>query len=300
MSYVLKSDVAANDPNNELPFYTKYGVAPYELKNFVDDLLLEGYALEQSDFDAFKSFIENLKSGKLWGKVREVYPLVGDSVDSAAVKLKSLTVGRKMAKLGGINNNYFEFSGNKILGKKEIPTVTTDAPRFNTGVKISDLNYNYCITALVGPRFRAASTVQALWGGTQADNGVPATNVLNIDDGTNPRSFRLQNSSGIAGMSTPDTPLIMQADADVESYKVFLDGALVEQGALTADQTAPTNRDLHLFARNGFGANELQTGSFEPSVRCVVLTEGGLDTYELSLLRAELTTLTSSLGRSYP
>lgn len=89
MAYILKSDLVVNDPNGEFNYLTPLGLATKELAEYYNSMELAGYDLSQSEFNALKSYQENLMTIGQWDNIMEFAPLIGNTIDQVSIKLKA-------------------------------------------------------------------------------------------------------------------------------------------------------------------------------------------------------------------
>lgn len=304
MAYILKSNVSINDPNDLINYYTKYGVTTPSTKIYLDDLESDGFVLDDNEGSAIVSFVRNLDNAGVWPKVRECYPFIGDSLSAVSLKLKSVTANRRMAALGGLSFSDFELVNGKSVGKNITTWASVDSKRFNTGLKISDLDDSWAIHAYLGSIPIEASTNNLpLWGASQNEFATRSTVANFLNDGANAQEMRLSNQSDRIEHTTPSSmgPFVYQAVADKDDASIYLNGALDFSSVFPSRQPGalPTNRDLHLFGQNGFGTNENVTGHFPGKVRFFMLTDGNLTISEQDFIRNQTELLMSALGRAF-
>ncbi|OSI94370.1 hypothetical protein, partial [Bradyrhizobium canariense] len=71
MAYIIKSDVAVEDPNGKYPYFTRFGITHPDIKVYMDNLELEGYSMTKQEFDALDRFIKTLDERSLWNNILE-------------------------------------------------------------------------------------------------------------------------------------------------------------------------------------------------------------------------------------
>lgn len=312
MAIVIKSNVVANDPQDLLPYYTPYGVSKNkELVTFAADLAAEGYTLKANEFTAFESFINTLKDKGVWSKVIELYPLVGDGIGSAGIKLASATSISKMTPMGDFTVGNLEFVGGVVVGKKRGTSIAGVARNggFNTHVKASALTKGYGIhayTQQVDTILADESAGRALWGATHTADGSAGTFVQAIAGTSLTVPFRVAYRGGFK-QHTIDSQGggVIQAVVAVNAVGNTGTSVTVFNGTRTAAQTeavvigSDIDRDLYLFARNGYGANNTIYGQYNPAVRFAMLTDGTVSEYDNSTIQSEIMRLMNKLGRVF-
>lgn len=302
MTIIIKSNVAANDPAGLLPIYTEYGITRSdELLAYANQLKVLGYAISGAEFAGLDSFINTLKAAEIWLKIIEIYPIIGNNIHTAAVKLKSATVNRNMSVLGDFNNDDFEYSAGRIVGKK---VSLKNNSGFNTGLKAAALNNGYGLhvyTQEIDVPPPEHSTSRLLWGATQTDDAAAGTYVSVITGSSAIAAHRLAYRSALAEhtVNTKNGGVLQAVAKSNGDTKVTYNGGVTATQNKAATSGADLNRDLFLFARNGYGVNADAIGHYKPAVRFALLTDGTVTDSDNAIIQSTLTSLMSKLGRSF-
>lgn len=88
MAYLLKSNITVNDTEGRFKHNTPLGVTTVDIKNYYNKMVDLGYHLTQSEFDALNDYQNGLVELGQWNNMLEFAPLIGDTIDQVAVKLK--------------------------------------------------------------------------------------------------------------------------------------------------------------------------------------------------------------------
>ncbi|OCH31883.1 hypothetical protein A6E13_16195 [Aliivibrio fischeri] len=156
MAYIIKSDVAVEDPNGRFPYFTRFGITHPDIKNYMDNLESVGYLMNKKEFDGLNRFIRTLESRSLWINVLEVYPFIGNSIASATIKLKPFKLTQLSVKntstsasLSLKDNWDITPDGNVIGIKNNREYQETYTSCFDTGLVVDDLNQDWGFSAYV-------------------------------------------------------------------------------------------------------------------------------------------------------
>lgn len=156
MAYIIKSDVAVEDPNGKYPYFTRFGITHPDIKVYMDNLELEGYSMTKQEFDALERFIKTLEERSLWNGILEVYPFIGDSISAATVKLKSLNSSKLLIKNTttsaslSLDDNWDITADGKIIGIKNARTYQSAlASCFDTNITVGELSQEWGFSAYI-------------------------------------------------------------------------------------------------------------------------------------------------------
>lgn len=308
MAYILRSNATVSDPDDKFPYYSRYGVTHKELATFMLDMESQGYVVTEGEFSALDDFITTLKSNLLWGKVHEVYPIIGNGLASSLVKLKTLEGGTIMSSLDGFNESHLEIVGGKVLGKKQTAaTAAGSQPRVETGVTVASLLpgagfHFYCgnaqaadasymqpvIGALMHSSASGTSTQLAVDVTAAVDRSVFSASPINISAGYN-------NTPGIMGVVGRPNPTAVGVSTYTDYYRngIFLHSQLPRLISGDASVT------LSLFGRNapltthGTGTSTGYSGI----VRFGCITDGFWTAAQVEILHDALTQVVTDLGK---
>lgn len=306
MAYILKSNIAVNDPDNRFEYYSNYGKTSKEVVRFLSNMSATGYEVTKPEFTALNNFVENLKEAAIWDKVYEVYPIMGKDTAGTLVKLKAYEGGEIMTVMNGFNDSMLEIVDGKVIGKKvTAPTTAGNQPMVNTGLSIGKIFPNAGFHFYFGEAESfGGSYWQPVVGAllTSSVTGVSAQiaiNTVNNEEdralGTQKRTAPIDNSMGLRGFNA------VEAVAGVSvKYKKY-------DGTTKTDFLSPSNASvgvsgdtkIAIFGRNAphienqAGASTGYTGK----VRFGCITSGYLDDSQMTTLYAEITTLLTALGK---
>ena len=312
MAIVIKSNVAANDPLDLLPIYTPYGISKnQEVVIFADDLGEQGYTLKSNEFAAFEQFVGKLKEKEVWSKVIEVYPIVGNGIDSAGVKLASKTVASKMTPVGDFTVDNLEIDSGIVIGKKMGNSVTGVSRNggMNTHLKASALNKGFGLhvyTQSVAVIEAEMDASRSLWGASQIGDASSGTYVSAIAGASTIVPFRVAYRGGFTAHTiNTQGGGVLQAVASVNAIgslstlKTVFNGVSSEPKVEAVVIGADLDRDLYLFARNGYAVNNDVYGQYNAAVRFGMLTDGTVSEHDNTIIRSEILSLMSKLGRVF-
>lgn len=314
MATILKSNVAITNTAREFQYYTNRGITDKAMADFLRGMENAGYELTDTEYSAVQNFKVNLESADIWSKVYEIYPLMGNSVQSAAVKLKSMGVSSTMSALGGLTDANLEFSGGKVLGKASSTTVNyqSNSPRFDTNLKYSDIPdryigfHVYCGNAPVGDTYFAQPVIGALFDKTDSTTkniGVLAVNAFaSLYKGqylttSNEPTAGFNNALGL--LSYVSKPFVFDVSATDAIYRA----GVKLQESIPKLLDSPTNVDpnatIGFFGQNiSSVASTGTTGGYSGAVRFGCVTSGGLTDAEITTLNSEISILLNTLGKA--
>src|SRR5690606_5257726 len=110
MAYILKSNIVVNDPDSRFEYNTPLGVTTKELSIYYYALIDKGYSMTQAEFNALDSYQRGLIALGKWGDIKEFAPLIGNTVEQVAIKLKYKNT-QACAEFGDITNDYVDGKG---------------------------------------------------------------------------------------------------------------------------------------------------------------------------------------------
>lgn len=304
MAFVLTSDITVADPDGQMPILTPAGLVDPEpeLGVYFQKLSSLGFDLHASEMSALQAFIRNLKTAGVWDNVVEVYPLIGNSVATAAVKLKYFS-SQSMTPMHSLGDSHFEFDGSgRLLGKDVNPTeVRINQPHFLTGLTVGELNDSWMVTTLIGDLRQNPGTnvLGNLWGASQnlgANLRTELTfsasvHVMRIENRSNAFAAQLNLGSGWYANG------IYQGRARGPSLDFFVNDTHRLNISAVNRGSGGEKRELALFALNPFGSDDI-TGQFQGKVRFVVISKG-IDDAEQKALFEEVDKVTRALGRAF-
>lgn len=306
MAYILKSNIAVNDPDNRFEYYSDYGKTSKEISRFLSNMSATGYVVAKPEFNALNAFVNNLKASDIWDKVYEVYPIMGKDTAGTLVKLKAYEGGEVMTVMNGFDDSMLEIVNGKVIGKKATtPSNAGNAPMVNTGLSIGKIFPNAGFHFYFGEAGTSGSSywqpvIGAILGTTAATNTAQlainqVTGRQSGSLGSTTREVTLDNTIGLRGFNAVENV----AGVSVK-YKDYINGVATEfTSGLTANVGESPATKLALFGRNaphttnGAGSSTGYSGK----VRFGCVTSGYLSDSQMVTLYAEITTLITALGK---
>jgi hypothetical protein len=88
MAFILKSNITVNDTEGRFKHTTPLGVTTVDIKNYYNKMVDLGYHLTKSEFDALNDYQNGLVELGQWDNLLEFAPLIGNTIEQVAVKLK--------------------------------------------------------------------------------------------------------------------------------------------------------------------------------------------------------------------
>lgn len=306
MAYILKSNIAVNDPNNRFEYYSYYGKTSKEVSRFLSNMDATGYMVTKPEFDALNAFVNNLKSADIWDKVYEVYPIMGKNTAGALVKLKAYEGGEIMTAMNGFNDSMLEIVNGKVLGKKvTAATLAGNQPMVDTGLSIGKIFPNAGFHFYFG---EAASFAGSYWQPvvgallTSEASGITAQMAVNMSTNEDDRSLgtsklvaAVNNNMELRGFNAIER--VAGVSVQVKRYDgatktAFSAGVLASVGNSIATKIAIFGRNAP-HTTNGAGTSTGYSGK----VRFGCVTSGYLSDSQMTTLYAEITTLLTALGK---
>lgn len=311
MATILKSNTVVNNPDREFKYYTKRGITDKALSDFLTGMESVGYDLTDAEYQAVKVFKDNLITADVWDKIYEVYPLMGNSLESAGVKLKSVS-NPVLTPVDGLNISHFQTVGGKIVGKSALvtPRYTGNAPRFDTNLKFSELPnrhagfHVYCGNAPVGDTHFSQPVMGALLGKNNEQSQLVATLGVNVfasqyvariltQAGAPTNGF----SNGLGLLSYVSRPQVIDVSAKGVLYRA---GVKIGEGAIALLESKDSyNADttLGFLGHNKPIGSTAATTGYSGAVRFGCITSGFMTDEDITTLNTEVVALMTKLGK---
>ena len=278
-------------------YITEFGKCRIEVKEYIETLASLGFIVTQIEFEAFRDFIDNLERMKLLDKTLEIYPLFGNDLNTFSVKLKYLRTQR-LVPTNGFGVSQMELSGNNYIGKNDTTYKGASTPMFNTDVLVSDLNFDFNVSALVGAALDPTTGGgRYLFGASQIDNATSYTSV-GFESFSGIFQTNIGNSSGVMRNTVNNVDGVFSWNTDNYASRTYVEKERVKSAGTVTQNKINTDVDMALFARRGFGTNTNLTGGITQKVRFVVVSKG-LKIPEIENLNVEINTLCEKLGKSF-
>ena len=278
-------------------YITDYGVCRLEVKEYIETLSSMGFVLSQIEFEAFRDFIDNLERMKLLDKTLEIYPLFGNDLNTFSVKLKYLRT-QSLVPVNGFSTSQMELSGSRYIGKNDTTYKSSLTPMFDTDVLVSDLNFDFNVSALVGSALDPTTGGgRYLFGASQIDNALTYTSV-GFESFSGTFRTNIGNSSSVMRNIIDNVDGVFSWNTNKYSSCTYIEAEKITSPGTIAQNKINTDVEMALFARRGFGANTNLTGGTTQKVRFVVVSKG-LKIPEIENLNIEINTLCEKLGKSF-
>lgn len=309
MTVLIKSNTVVTNADKEFDYYTEYGIVDRQTANFVNGLKDAGYTLSDPEFTAVTNFVSSLKEKRIWDEVYEVYPMIGNSAASAAVKLKSLTANSKMLPQYGLDDSYFEFSGGKLLGKKVTETSIGTQPAFNTQLKVSQIPSKYVgYHIYMGEGVAHTQSLRQVVIGAKQKNGTNNADYSYAAININSNEAVINHMSPTAAMSiTIGTGMSLQSFVSkVGVFNVSAIGTYYKNGTLLGQSQAATINEPNLDGEVPLGflgsnapftTSANSTNAYSGKVRFGCITSGTLSAGSIMQLSNEITQLLTAIGK---
>ncbi len=304
MAYIIRSDIVVPDPQGKFAYLTRHGEAPRELAQYMAQLESAGFMMPASDFQGFKAFIEELTVAGIWGSVKEVYPLYGNSMESVTVKLKSELSSAKLSPVNGLSLSGFEVVDGRVKGTANRSFVNSNSPALDCGFDVGALNNSF-ITSF----YMDSSSLNLSSGGTCCVFGAylkldtatqVATELRNSPSGVLQYGVSNQSSTVFSDAATPtETVGVVSFIGRPASRAIWVNGNRIYGGTNSIDATANTARRAWLLAKNPAGSNGSTTQGFNGRMRLACILDGDMPEDKIPLLNTSITNLMAALGRSF-
>ena len=233
----------------------------------------------------------------LFDKTLEIYPLFGNDLNTFSIKLKYLRT-QSLVPTNGFSTSQMELSGSNYIGKNDTTYKGASTPMFNTDVLVSDLNFDFNVSALVGAALDPTTGGgRYLFGTSQIDNASSYTSV-GFESFSGKFNTNIGNSSGVMRIPIDNVNGVYSWNTDDYSSRTYIEGEGITSHGTIAKNKINTNTEMALFARRGFGTNVTLTGGITQKVRFVVVSKG-LKIHEIENLNVEINTLCEKLGKSF-
>lgn len=314
MAYIIKSDVAVEDPEGKYPYFTRFGITHPDIKVYMDNLELSGYSLNKQEFDALDRFIKTLEERSLWANILEVYPFIGNSVSAATVKLKPFKSSKLSIKNTStsaslsLDSNWDITADGKVIGIKNQRTYQSDnASCFDTDLIVSDLTQDWGFSAYVLDTeiVNVPDRSHALFGASLdefANSQVLVEyrnwNDVGIDGCLVCGSNRSGRGYGTVPLAYTSSGRVLQYTCD-RSDMLALSGGTTVLNAKAPNYTYPKSeeRPVYLLAKSPFTGSVMQ--GFNGGMRFAMVERkfGTLD--DKTVIKNAISTLMTDLGKNW-
>jgi hypothetical protein len=295
MALYLKSNVVVNDPDGRFEYNTPLGATTRELFIYYYALRDKGYSLTQAEFNALDSYQRGLTAIGKWNDIKEFAPLIGNTVEQVAIKMKYKNA-QSCAKIGDITNDYvdgkglyFETRPNELANALSMLYTNQDVVDESGGGIISYFkrtNNPEHATELL--------TILGSKGGIREVFQNP-TDIWNYYLNSNART----NGLGV-GPYVYASKFIIESN-NIKQRRVYKDGILSSFTDTSVPMTELINPGFsHLIgASNGTAANlERAVSGFEGVIRLMIIHNGQFTDSEMATVSDLTSTLITGLGKT--
>lgn len=303
MAFVLRSNITVSDPNGKYPYYTRFGPSPGDVSRFMIALEAAGYDLTESEFFALKAFVEGLEDDGIYSRIHEIYPLMGNSIETAAIKLRGMISPGPMIPINGLSDDHLEIVDGRVVGKAASAPSLNGTRRFGTGVTVGSLMPACGFHILAGGG--SGGGRQPMLGTLVRADSLAFGAGVDVVDGTRLDGYyRSETKIGLAGgwtgamalYSVVCEPNVTPGLSTRPTY--YRDGVRIGENSFSLISGA-ADAELAFFGRNSYGG---QSGAgsdsgFSGKIRFGAITKGDLGSNAVSQLNDRVRTLAIALGK---
>lgn len=301
MATLIKLTEAVNDPNNELPVLTDFGIVPGFIGAYYNRLKAAGYTPTLPERTAVSAFYNTLKTAGVIPKIKEVAPVIGNSLAAACVMMgQKAALTTPMAGATTIVSSDLNAGG---FFQAPLPLVTANGKPLATGRKYADFRTGLGMTVYVKADnvvYNAAVVSRKLIGATIYSSPLQQFNLdfrVAVGDATN---LIATHKAGVLTKAVTPTEknkiTAYRISATALSVTMSIDG--VSAGAAsTVDATTDDTRDIWLLCQNQIEP-ALGKQQFEGKLYGYICDDGTLSQSQQVTLNTAFNQLLSDLGRS--
>lgn len=301
MAIEIKSNIAVIDTEGKFPFVTALGNTYHqELYNYVNNI---DVVITTTEFNALNSLITGLKSLNVWNGITEFLPLMGNTINSQMVKLKSAsnTIAEKF------NSISDAFTDGK--GLYYATQVTTSAKALKLGVTNQNLyasNTGFgVITYFKNNTDSTVNTLRSLFGQSTALGGLSAGDFgMQISDDTKVIYDRQFNSTPGLATYTSEIQLyvskIVWNSSKQISQRLFRsNGVQLLNSLSTVNITAPTHTDFLLLGAQKVKDSATNGGyGWVGNIRLFIMHNGTMDEAKIPQVETIINQFISDSGKT--
>lgn len=311
MATILKSNTVVNNPDREFQYYTNRGITDKAMSDFLTGMESVGYDLTDAEYQAVKVFKDKLIAANVWDKIYEVYPLMGDSLESAAVKLKSVKVV-KMTPVDGLSMSHMQVRAGKLVGKAAtaVPSYVGNFPRYDTNLRPSDLADRYVgFHAYCGNAAEVATPfAQPIMGTLLGRNNESTTLIGTLSVNTASKWAKgeylgagIQSTSAYVNTIGLLSAVTKPQSLDISGKaSIYHSGVKKEESVITSLVSAASvdmATTFALFGQNKPLGSTAQTTGYSGTVRFGCITNGFMTDEDVATLNTEVVALMTKLGK---
>lgn len=312
MAYVLKSDVVVNDPTEKYKYLTPFGFSGRDVSIYLRNLESYGYNLTQTEFSILNDFINDLKSSGFWSNLTEIYPFIGNSPQSAMVKLKFKT--HKSLKAVNtdtvdslLDSSAWKFEGSGVVGvKPNRPYHERNSPCFDTGLLASDIGKDWSFATAIQDRSVLQSEVGArVIFGASLDEQAAKQVLVELTNNTSTttkvlsaanRSGRVYGDVTLTNTGTDNSRILVVSSKGSSVLGISGGSKILEGVAPTYEEGIEDKKPLYLLAKSPYSLGGVTQGYNEGMSFAMVLNTK-LNIQEAIELKNIILRFTAALGK---
>lgn len=298
MAVIIKSNKTAV---GTFQYITDYGVADFELANYFNTLKDSGKTLTLAEYNAFKTFITDLKKLNIWDKITEIIPFMGSNFAQIVIKLKYKNSQLLVAQ-NSFGSANIESAGNGI--KWDANFAATNNPNLLVGISTAEAYAGSGIGISANAKIFETNSVPNTFLGAQylnADNPTTLLEMSLITNG-NIKNYFLNSTSILNSAPTSMTGIIsigtLWNTSKITTQRFINLNKTNLQNSLSAVQliSLTNSADLAIGAVNMMSGSD--TNGFKGKMNFFIIHQG-LSKDEAITLDTKLETLVTALGKNY-
>ena len=301
MAIEIKSNVAVIDESGKFPFVTALGNTYHqELYNYVKN---SNVVVSQTEFNALNNLITSLKTLNVWNGITEFFPLMGNTINSQMVKLKSVS-NTVAEKFNSISDSFTDGKGLYYATQ-----VTTSAKALKLGVTNQNLyasNTGFGVIAYFKNNTDSTvNTLRSLFGQT-ALLGTPIAGdfCMQISDDTKVIYERQFSSTPTLANYTSEIQLyvskIVWNSSKQASQRLFRsNGSVLLNSSSVVNLTAPTHTDFLLLGAQKVKDSATNGGyGWVGNIRLFIMHDGTMDEAKIPQVETAINTFIFESGKT--
>ena len=301
MAIEIKSNISVIDTEGKFPFVTALGNTYHqELYNYINNV---DVVVNQTEFNALNSMITSLKSLNVWNGITEFFPLMGNTINSQMVKLKSKS-NTVAEKFNSISDSFTDGKGLYYATQ-----VTTSAKALKLGVTNQNLyasNTGFgIISYFKNNTDSTVNTLRSLFGQSTALGGLSAGDFgMQISDDTKVIYDRQFNSTPGLAAYTSETQLyvskIVWNSSKQISQRLFRsNGTKLLTSLSPVNITAPTHTDFLLLGAQKVKDSATNGGyGWVGNIRLFIMHDGTMDEAKIPQVETIINEFIAASGKT--
>ena len=301
MAIEIKSNISVIDTEGKFPFVTALGNTYHqELYNYINNV---DVVVNQTEFNALNSMITSLKSLNVWNGITEFFPLMGNTINSQMVKLKSKS-NTVAEKFNSISDSFTDGKGLYYATQ-----VTTSAKALKLGVTNQNLyasNTGFgIITYFRNNTDSTVNTLRSLFGQSTALGVLsPGDFGMQISDDTKVIYDRQFNSTPALANYTSEIQLyvskiVWNSSKQVSKRLFRSNGTQLLNSLSTVNITAPTHTDFLLLGAQKVKDSATNGGyGWVGNIRLFIMHDGTMDEAKIPQVETIINQFISDSGKT--